>query len=170
MKKERKLYAKGYREKAPECMVKNMKTERSCGTVLFTVKGGRIHYLLLRTRDDNYCGFPKGHMEPGETEKETALRETWEETSVRAELVGDFHVETSYKLKKGGMKTVTYFPAFYKRQTPRHNPGFEYHTLLLLPYEEAYEALTHENTKQILEQMDTYIRAHLAEQKNGGET
>lgn len=99
-------------------------------------------------------------MESGETEEQTALRETWEETSIRAELLSDFRLESTYRLKKGGMKTVTYFPAFYKKQNPRHNPGFEYHTLLLLPYEEAYQALTHENTREILQKMDEYIRSH----------
>ncbi len=155
---------------ASQCMDKKMKSERSCGTVLFTLKRGKIHYLLLRTRDDNYCGFPKGHMETGETERETALRETWEETSIRAELIDGFQSEITYKMKKGGMKTVTYFPARYdyNGQIPRHNPGFEYHTLLLLPYEQAYEALTHENTKNILKEMDEYIRSYLAEKRKEG--
>ena len=105
--------------------------------------------------------------EPGETEEQTALRETWEETSIRAELVGDFRTEITYKMKKGGMKTVTYFPARYTRQTPRHNPGFEYHTLLLLPFDQAYEALTHENTKNVLKEMDEYIRTYVIKPKKG---
>jgi ADP-ribose pyrophosphatase YjhB (NUDIX family) len=57
--------------------------EKSCGTVLYTVKENVIHYLLIRATD-TYCGLPKGHVEAGETEHETALRETREETSIRA--------------------------------------------------------------------------------------
>jgi ADP-ribose pyrophosphatase YjhB (NUDIX family) len=59
--------------------------EKSCGTVLYTVKDNVIHYLLIRATD-TYCGLPKGHVEAGETEHETALRETREETSIRAEM------------------------------------------------------------------------------------
>ena len=74
--------------------------EKSCGTVLYTVKDNVIHYLLIKATDI-YCGFPKGHIEPGETEHQTALRETWEETSIRAEIVGDFRREVTYKMKNG---------------------------------------------------------------------
>ena len=40
--------------------------EKSCGTVLYTVKDNVIHYLLIKATD-TYCGFPKGHVEAGET-------------------------------------------------------------------------------------------------------
>ena len=79
--------------------------EKSCGTVLWTVKDNVIHYVLLKARD-GYCGFPKGHVEAGESEHETALRETREETSIRAEIVGDFRRETVYKMRNGNEKTV----------------------------------------------------------------
>ena len=80
--------------------------EKSCGTVLYTVKDNVIHYVLLKAHDDGYCGFPKGHVEAGESEHETALRETWEETSIRAEIVGDFRREVTYTMKNGNEKTV----------------------------------------------------------------
>jgi hypothetical protein len=54
--------------------------EKSCGTVLYTVKENVIYYVLLKARD-GYCGFSKGHVEAGETEHETR-----EETSIRAEM------------------------------------------------------------------------------------
>ncbi len=132
--------------------------EKSCGTVLYTVKDNEIFYLLIKARDDNYCGFPKGHVEAGETEHETALRETWEETSIRAEIIGDFRREVSYKLQNGNKKTVVYFLARFTGQSPAHNKGFETHNYLMLPLAEAQRALTFENTKEILAEAEEYIK------------
>ena len=132
--------------------------EKSCGTVLYTVKDNVIHYVLLKARDDGYCGFPKGHVEAGESEHETALRETWEETSIRAEIVGDFRREVTYTMKNGNEKTVVYFLARFFGQTPTHNPGFETCDYLVLPLEDACKELTFENTRKFLKEAAVYIR------------
>ena len=131
--------------------------EKSCGTVLYTVKDNVIYYVLERARDGSYCGFPKGHVEAGESEEETALRETWEETSIRAEIVGDFRREVTYTFGHNRKKTVVYFLARFSDQTPAHNPGFEVRCHHLLPLKEACEALTFENTKTILREAEEYI-------------
>lgn len=131
--------------------------ERSCGTVLFTVTDGEPKYLLIRARD-GYCGFPKGHMEQGETEEETAFRETWEETSIKPHVDTAFRCETQYTLKNGNLKTVVYFLGHFSDQTPAHNEGFESLEYLLLPFKAAHRALTFENAKNILKQADDYIR------------
>ena len=47
--------------------------EKSCGAVLYTIENNEILYLLVRD-SRGICGLPKGHVEPGETEVETALR------------------------------------------------------------------------------------------------
>ena len=132
--------------------------EKSCGTVLYTVIDNVIYYVLLKVKNGGYCGFPKGHVEAGESEHETALRETWEETSIRAEIVGDFRREVNYTFGRNRNKTVVYFLARYSDQTPAHNPGFEVRNHLVLPLEEACEALTFENTKTILREAEEYIR------------
>lgn len=132
--------------------------ETSCGTVLFTVKNGEILYLLIRAKNDGYCGFPKGHMEKGETEEETAYRETWEETSIKPTVDTGFRAETSYRLKNGNLKVVIYFLGEFSDQTPQHNEGFESLNYLLLPYESAHRALTFENARSILTRADAYIR------------
>ena len=41
------------------------------------------HVLLVFGKKSQKWGFPKGHMEMGETEEETALRELREETGIR---------------------------------------------------------------------------------------
>ena len=134
-------------------------TEKSCGTVLYTVKDGVVLYLLIQSADGGICGFPKGHMEAGETEEETALRETWEETSVRAELVGGFRKEIAYRLKNGNSKTVVFFLGTFRDQEPRHNEGFETLNYLLLPYGDACRKLTFRNTRRVLKSADRFLRA-----------
>ena len=132
--------------------------EKSCGTVLYTTIGNTIHYLLLRAKDDGYCGFPKGHMEKFETEIETALRETWEETSIAATILEGFRWETAYVMPNGKEKSVVYFLASYENQSPMHNTGFEYHDYLQLPFNEAYSMLTFENTKEILKAANDFLK------------
>jgi bis(5'-nucleosidyl)-tetraphosphatase len=59
-----------------------MKQVKSCGFILFT--GDRTHpqkSFLLMKHPDRY-DLPKGHIEPGETDLECALREMNEETGI----------------------------------------------------------------------------------------
>lgn len=139
--------------------------QRSCGTVPFTVSDGEPMYLLIRSRNGRLCSFPKGHTEPGETEEETALRETWEETSVRARIVSGFRREMKYSLDKRKKKTVVYFVAGFDSQTPKHNAGFENNSYLLLNFSEALNALTYANSKNLLIAADAFVRKHLSRKK-----
>jgi len=47
-----------------------MKKEKSCGAVVFT----RDMFLLVQAKHTNSWGFPKGRVETGESEEQTALR------------------------------------------------------------------------------------------------
>ena len=138
--------------------------EKSCGTVLFTRKDGKILYLLTKAPVDGYCGFPKGHMEGNEIEEQTAYRETWEETSIKANIDTAFRAETQYMLKNGNLKIVVYFLGEFSDQMPKHNEGFETLNYLLLPFERARRALTFENAKDILTRADAYIHQKYKDQ------
>ena len=131
--------------------------EKSCGTIPYIIKDGIIHYLLIRTKSGRHCSFPKGHVEGDETEAETALRETWEETSIRAEICSDFRRKITYRMKNGVTKTVIYFIARYSEQKPHHNSTFEYYNFLVLPYSEAYRKLTFPSAKALLKEVDAYV-------------
>jgi len=130
--------------------------EKSCGTIPYTVREGEIRYLLIQTKN-GVCGFPKGHVEKGETEEETAVRETVEETSVVPRLLQGFRREHGYELKNGNSKTVTYFVGEFGTENPRKNGDFEDFEYLLLPFNEAIRALTFENTKELLTEADEFI-------------
>ncbi|MEP7384779.1 MAG: NUDIX hydrolase, partial [Gemmatimonadota bacterium] len=55
--------------------------EVSAGGVVVRVQDGRPMFLLIRDSYRNW-GFPKGHLETGETPHDAALREVAEETGL----------------------------------------------------------------------------------------
>lgn len=132
--------------------------ERSCGTVLFQIKDNTVFYVLVQSTGKKLCGFPKGHVEQGETEEQTACRETWEETSITPKLITDFRKEIEYPLKNGNTKRVVLFLADCTGETPKHNQGFEDMDYHILPLDQALEALTFEQLKNILRSADEYIK------------
>ena len=73
-----------------------MKEPRSCGFLI--VKGDPIQSFLLMKHAARW-DLPKGHVDPGETDLECALRELEEETGIRSDqidVVEDFRFETRY--------------------------------------------------------------------------
>lgn len=131
--------------------------QKSAGAVVYTVSDERIKYLLIKSQNGD-VGFPKGHIEKGETEESAAVREIFEETSVKAELLRDFKETVAYTMPNGKNKTVVYFVAKFENQTPKHNDGFEYNQYLLLDYDEALKALTFDNMKEILVKANDYLK------------
>ena len=65
-------------------MSDNMNHEYSAGAVVFKRERGKLKYLLIKSFTGVF-GFPKGHIEAGETEQEAAVREVFEETGIKAE-------------------------------------------------------------------------------------
>jgi bis(5'-nucleosidyl)-tetraphosphatase len=69
---------------------------KACGVLVFRDDPVES-FLLMRHR--KRLDLPKGHIEPGESEIECALRELWEETGIRAkdvELDPNFRWTTEY--------------------------------------------------------------------------
>ena len=136
-----------------------MTHEKSCGAVVFTKTGKDIKYLLVQSLDGIY-GFPKGHMESGETEVETTLREVYEETNVNIELIDGFRKKVEYKnpKKNDTIKQVTYLLGEFRNQNVIWKSK-ELSEAYLVTYAEAMNLLQFENLKYILEEADNYINA-----------
>ena len=83
--------------------------EKSCGALVYRRQKNQIYMLILRHRKGGHWSFPKGHVEAGETEVETALREVREETGLNIELHGGFRKKISYYPKPDVIKEVVYF-------------------------------------------------------------
>jgi len=134
--------------------------EKSCGAVLFTELQEKRYYVLVSSTVRNNCGLPKGHMEGNETEQETALREIFEETLIKAEIVEGFRKQIEYMMPNGNKKQVIYFMARYKNQEAKNNPN-EKLNVLLLPIHEAVNALTFDNTKKVLSDADDWLSSKI---------
>lgn len=124
--------------------------EKSCGTIPYTVRDGKVYYLLIKNKNNEYCGFPKGHVESNESEMETALRETFEETSLDVNIIEVFRHKISYQMSNGNKKDVVYFLASFQDKEPKRNKDFEDFDYLLLQFSDAHKKLTFDNTKQML--------------------
>ena len=61
--------------------------ETSAGGVIYRWRGAEPHVLLIRDRYKHW-GFPKGHLETGETPDAAALREVCEETGLAHLVLG----------------------------------------------------------------------------------
>ncbi len=130
----------------------------SAGAVLYTVVDGERRYVLVREKNGSY-GLPKGHVEPGETLAETALREVREETGVRAMLHTFQPVLTDeYPIAGGDIKRVSWFVAYYADQTPDADRT-QVLGVLVLPIDAALKTLTYGSTKDILREVDRRLNA-----------
>ena len=138
--------------------------ERSCGAVVWRMRGGRRHYIIIQNRS-GHNGFPKGHMEYGETEPETALREILEETSLKVTLDTSFRAEYRYLVDGYIHKSTLYFLASYSDGTFRPQKG-EVYGIWLLPFEEALEQLDYEQDRRVLRLAEKRLAHDEAEKKS----
>lgn len=86
-----------------------MKREKSCGALVIRKNGEAYDLVLLRHRFGGHWSFPKGHVEAGETERQTALREVKEETGLTIRLYDGFRESVEYFPQAGVKKQVVYF-------------------------------------------------------------
>ncbi len=133
-----------------------MNTEISCGAVVFTRRQGKIQYLLIKNLGGSY-GFPKGHMEAGESESMTAEREIWEEVGLRVTFMSGFRTESEYMLPgKQIRKQVVYFLAEYENQSYRLQEA-EIADGCLVSYAQAQKLLKYEDLRRILREADGFL-------------
>lgn len=132
--------------------------EKSCGIVVFREENEEKQYLILKYPGGHF-DFPKGHVEKGEIEHETALRELLEETGISDLIfVEGFRVEVSYKYKKNGEdsnKQVVFFLG--KTNIEKIKISFEHKAYYWLPYAAAFNKATFDNAKNLLKKAEEFF-------------
>lgn len=131
--------------------------EKSCGAVVFTRMNNEIQYLLIRNLTGMY-GFPKGHVEQGETEEQTALREVFEEVGLAVKLVSGFRSEDEHPIpqKEDTMKQIVYFLGEYSNQEFTYQIE-ELTDALLTDYETAMTLFQFDSSKRILTEANNFL-------------
>jgi 8-oxo-dGTP pyrophosphatase MutT (NUDIX family) len=82
---------------------------KSCGVLPCRTVNADREYLIVYEHFSQCWSLPKGHMEAGETEAQTALRELFEETGLTAELDTDKTAVIEYPISPIARKQVIFF-------------------------------------------------------------
>jgi len=147
--------------------------ERSAGAVIFhrnpetnTIEYLLLHYPKLVPKEERtgkkipgHWDFPKGHMEKEETERETASRETAEETGItQLTFLPEFHETIRYFFMKEGkkiLKEVIFFLAQTHQtvvQISHEHLGFAW-----LTFDQASAKITYKNARIILNKAHAFL-------------
>ena len=136
-----------------------MMYEKSCGFIVYRESGGVREYLLVSALNGKY-GFPKGHVERGETEHETAVRELKEETNLEVRAIDGFRREIEYSLpqKRGTIKRCVYFLGEYTEGELIRQEE-EILDAVFVPFEQAIAMIPYANARAVLQEADEYLNA-----------
>ncbi len=116
-------------------------------------------YLLLHYTAGHW-DFPKGNIEAGESEKQTAIREIREETGITdVEFLDSFRMKIEYKYRHGRrlvQKEVVLFLA--QTHTRQVTISHEHIGFAWRKFDEAMQQLTYRNAKNLLSAAKDYLQ------------
>ena len=136
-----------------------MKYEKSCGAVIFRKDEHGWNVLLIRHTKGKHISFPKGHMETGELESQTAEREVFEETGIRVRVDRRYRAENRYNIRSDIQKLVVIFAAVTTQREIIPQPE-EIAEANWYPIDAALERLTYERDRKILREALVHIQKY----------
>ena len=133
-----------------------MLDEKSCGALVYRKYHGNTEILLIKHINSGHWSFPKGHVEEGETEIETAMREIKEETGIDVIIDQSFREIVTYSPRRDTYKAVVYFIAKAKNTdyTPQED---EIADIKWVEISRAGSVLAYENDKSIVNKAKNFI-------------
>lgn len=118
--------------------------EKSCGCVVFN----NHNVLIIKQLNGDY-GFPKGHIDLGETEVECAIRETYEETGIKVKILCNDRFNISYYVHGHVLKEAVYFISSLSDSDQITIQEDEIEECFWLDCDNVYEILSHDNLKEL---------------------
>lgn len=134
-----------------------MKHEKSCGAVIIKKSDDEYLFLIVSHKCDGYWGLPKGHMEVGEREEETVVREAFEETGLNIELVNGFRAKIEYLINEDTNKEVVFFIGKPKDDKAVNIQETEIEDYKWVNLNKAMELLTHIESKNVLNEVNKFL-------------
>ncbi len=95
----------------------NMEKVKSCGFLVYRNdgrKGKKVNRSFLLMKHTGRWDLPKGHVDPGETNRQCALRELEEETGIRE---SDIAIDSDFKFKSKYLVSYKKHPGVKKKKT-----------------------------------------------------
>lgn len=135
-----------------------MKQEKSCGAIVYRQSDEKTQLLLIKHRCSGHWSFPKGHVEAGEHENETALREVKEETGLDIALEGGFRESVEYCPSPDVKKQVVYFLGVPKGGALQKQES-EVSDICWLDIERALGEVTFNNDKMLIRKVTRHLNS-----------
>ena len=133
-----------------------MTYEKSCSGIVYRKFHGNTEILLIKHIKSGYWSFPKGHVENGETEEETAKREIKEETGIDVYIDSGFRETVTYSPRKDAKKEVVYFVA--RARNYDYTPQLEeISEIRWVGIGQAHNLLVYDNDKLIVNKAKSFI-------------
>lgn len=133
----------------------NLKKEKSCGCIIM-----ERDKVLLVQQTKGHWGFPKGHVEAGETEIETAIREVKEETNLDVEINENKRYTMEYITDRGTLKKVVLFIAKKISGNEKYQES-EIKSIKWMTYEDAIKSITYDNTRELFKKIIKEEKSYL---------
>ena len=122
-----------------------MKHEKACGTIVIN-----DNKVLVIQQKQGFWGFPKGHMEQGENEIETAVRETKEETNLDVIIEDKTRFCLTYFIEDNNIhKEVVYFVAKVDGKVDIKPQIEEVNSIAWIDIAKLEDILTFDNLKEL---------------------
>ena len=125
--------------------------EFSAGGLVVRRMRGRPYIAAVRVKGGTVLALPKGHIEPGESGAETAVREVREETGLDGRLVEKLDDIRYWYTRDGArvLKVVSFFLLAYRSGSLRDYQREEVDGAEWIPLEEAPERLAYRGEQQM---------------------
>ena len=128
-----------------------LEREFSAGGLVVRRMRGRPYIAAVRVKEGTVLALPKGHIEPGESGAETAIREVREEAGIDSRLVEKID-DIRYWYTRGGtrvLKVVSFYLLAYRSGSVRDYQREEVDGAEWIPLEDAPRLLAYRGEKDM---------------------
>lgn len=130
-----------------------MAYEKACGTIV--INDGKV---LVIKQKQGFWGFPKGHMEQGESEIQTAIRETKEETNLDVIIENKTRFCLNYIIENKNInKEVVYYIAKVDGKINIKPQIEEVNSIAWIDIDKVEAILTFDNLKELWKNVITQL-------------
>ncbi|MEE1283049.1 MAG: NUDIX domain-containing protein [Acutalibacteraceae bacterium] len=139
--------------------------EKSCGAIVFHRFDDGIKVLLVKNHNGRYWSFPKGHIEKGENEHQTATREIKEETGLSVNFYDNYRQISDYVPFGKIKKRVVFFLAESKTSNVKIQKS-EIDLYTWVSFADAQKMCRYENDLRVLKKAEAMIYLHDKKREN----